>query len=88
MMKSVMAVENREEWFGRRGLRLFTFVAGVFLWSLLLSGCNWRQPGQTSAEVERQHDRMLRLNTEMMMSDLDRVLLLDRPSMLTDKELP
>ena len=86
MMKSVTAVQNRKERHGGWGLRLLTLAAGVVLSALLLSGC--RQPGESRAEVSRRHDRALRLNTEMMMSDLDHVLLLDRPSMLTDKELP
>jgi hypothetical protein len=86
MMKSVTAVENRKEQHGRLSLRLLTLALGVVLSSLLVSGC--RQPGETRAEVDRRHRRVLRLDTEMMMSDLDRALLLDRPSMLTDKELP
>ncbi len=85
-MKSVTAVENRKEQHGRLSLRLLTLALGVVLSSLLLSGC--RQPGETRAEVERRHRRTFRMDTQMMMSDLDRALLLDRPSMLTDKELP
>jgi hypothetical protein len=86
MMKSVTAVENRKEQHGRLSLRLLTLALGVVLSSLLLSGC--RQPGETRAEVERRHRRIFRLDSEMMMSDIDRALLLDRPSMLTPYELP
>jgi len=88
MMKSVIAVEDRKGRRTRRGLRVFTFAVGAYVLVLLLSGCSWRQPGETVAEVERRHDRVLRLDTEMMLSDLDRALLLDRPSMLTDKRIP
>lgn len=31
---------------------------------------------------------MLRLNSELLLSDLDMVLMLDRPSQLTDKRIP
>jgi hypothetical protein len=86
MMKSVTAVENRKEQHGRLSLRLLTLALGVVLSSLLVNGC--RHPGETRAEVERRHRRTFRMDTQMMMSDLDRALLLDRPSMLTDKELP
>jgi hypothetical protein len=85
-MKSVAAVENGKERHVGWGLRLLTSVVGMVLASLLLNGCT--QPGETVAEVNRRHDRMLRLNTEMMMSDLDHFLMVDRPSMLTDRELP
>lgn len=85
-MKSVMAVEDRKEHRGRLSLRLLTWVLGVVLLSPLLNGC--AHPGETRAEVDRRHHRMLHRNTEMMMSDLDRLLLLDQPSMLTDMELP
>jgi hypothetical protein len=88
MMKSVTAVENRK---GQRG--------GMSVWILalamiacvsvsLLAGCSLRHPGETRAEIDRRHYRTLRLNNEMMLSDLDKVLLLDRPSRLTDKRIP
>ena len=87
-MKSVTTVENRKE--GRRSLslRFFTLAAAVFVSALLLAGCSWRHPGETRAEVDRRHSRILRLNDEMKMSDLDRLLMLDRPSRLTDRRIP
>ncbi len=87
-MKSVTAVENRKERPRGLHLRLFTFAVAVCLAALLLSGCTWRHPGETVAEVDRRHERVLRLNNELMLSDLDRALLLDKPSMLTGKRLP
>ncbi len=88
MMKSVMAVENRKE--RRRGLRLrlFTFAAGLYVCMLLLAGCATRQPGETAAEVHRRHHRVVSLNSEMMMADIDKFLLFDKPSMLTDRRVP
>jgi len=86
-MKSVTTVENRKE--GRRslGLRFFALAAVVCVLTTWLSGCGG-QPGETKAEVSRRHDRVMRLNGEMMMSDLDKVLMLDRPSRLSDRRLP
>ena len=66
-------------------MRLFAAVT-LCLLGMLLSGCS--QPGQTAKEVGRRHDRVLQLNNQMMLSDFDRVLLIDRPSHLTDKRIP
>jgi hypothetical protein len=88
MMKSVIAVENGKERRGGFGLHLFTFAVGVYLCALLLAGCATQQPGETAAEVHRKHGRVVRLNSQMMMSDIDKFLLLDKPSMLTDRRIP
>lgn len=88
-MKSVMAVENGKE--RRRSLRLRLFTIGVgllYVAVLLLAGCKTRQPGLTADEVSRRHKRAVDLNLQMMMSDIDKALLLDKPSMLTDRRLP
>ena len=60
-----------------------TFAVLVFL----PFGCA-SQPGETGAEVNRRHDRVARVNGEEMRSDLDKFLMLDRPSKLTDKRIP
>ncbi len=86
-MKSVAAVEDRKGWRRGMGLRLFSAVT-LCLLGMLLSGCSWQHPGETAQEVSRRHDRTLRLNNQMLLSDIDRVLLLDRPSHLTDKRIP
>lgn len=88
MMKSAIAVKHGQE--RRKGFRvcLFTFALGLYLCTLLVAGCATHQPGQTAAEVNRQHRRVYRLNTQMMMSDIDRFLLLDKPSLLTDRRIP
>ncbi|MBP8910101.1 MAG: hypothetical protein KBI32_01195 [Phycisphaerae bacterium] len=66
------------------------FFALVFMCTLVtwLAGCGSGQPGETRAEVSRRHDRIQRLNASMMRSDMDKALLLDRPSRLTDKRIP
>lgn len=62
----------------------------VFLCTLIFSlfGCSFQQPGETLAEGQRRHKRNMRINQQGMMADIDRVLLLDRPSRLTDKRTP
>jgi hypothetical protein len=52
-------------------------------------GCrSYDQMGETAAEGHRRHKRVLRLNNNGMMEDLDSFMLLDRPSKLTDKRIP
>jgi hypothetical protein len=86
-MKSVTTVENRKESHRSLGLRFFALAAAACISAMVLAGCGG-QPGETKAEVGRRHDRVVRLNNEMMRSDIDKVLLLDRPSHLSDKRLP
>ena len=69
------------------GLRLLAVVV-LCLLGMMLSGCSWQHPGETAGEVNRRHDHVLRLNNQMMLSDIDKVLRLDRPSHLTDKRIP
>lgn len=88
MMESVTAVESRKEQRRGTGLRILALAVAVCVWALLLAGCSLRHPGETRAEVDRRHHRVLRLNNEMLLSDIDRALMLDRPSRLTDKRIP
>ena len=60
------------------------FLALVFM----LSGCNsLSQPGETAAEGSRRHNRITRLNQQEMMADIDKTLMLDKPSKLSDKRI-
>ena len=52
----------------------------------LFSGCG--QPGLTSADVHRKHLRTLRINQQEMNADIDKSLLLDEPSKLTEMRIP
>jgi len=55
----------------------------------LACGCNSsRQLGETEAQGRIRHQRVLRINQQEMMGDIDRALLLDKPSKLTDKRIP
>jgi len=51
-------------------------------------GCSSSQPGETAAEGNRRHQRVVRINQQEMMADIDKALLLDEPSKLTDKRIP
>jgi hypothetical protein len=56
--------------------------------ALLPFGCSSKQLGETKEEVNRRHKRVLRTNHQELMRDIDKVLLLDEPSKLTDKRIP
>ena len=64
---------------------IVAFLALTFM----LSGCSsLSQPGETAAEGSRRHDRIARINQQEMMADVDKTLMLDKPSRLSDKRLP
>ena len=66
---------------------ILTVILGVLF--LLPAGCSsYEQPGETAAEGRRRHARVARINRQEMMADIDRFLLLDKPSRLTDKRIP
>jgi len=65
-----------------KAILVFVFCVLVFLL------CSCSQPGETTAEGGRRHERVLRINRSELMSDIDRLLLLDQPSSLTDKRIP
>lgn len=70
------------------------FVCNVILAVILCAlvvlpcGCATDQMGETTAEGHRRHQRNLRISRQEMMADIDTVLLLDKPSKLTDKRIP
>lgn len=57
---------------------VLTMAAG-----LLLGGC--AAPGRTSAEVHRDHMNTWQHDLWQMQDDVDAVLMIDRPSRLSDK---
>jgi len=54
----------------------------------LPSGCSFEQSGETAAEGRIRHQRNLRINSQEMMADIDKAMLFDKPSKLTDKRIP
>ena len=66
----------------------FMMLVAVLLGIILSLGCSMDQPGETAAEGRRRHARIMRINSQEFWSDMDRALLLDKPSKLTDKRLP
>ncbi len=65
---------------------LVVVLCALFLVPL---GCrSYDQLGETAAEGHRRHKRTLRINRQEMMNDLDMLMLLDKPSKLTDKRIP
>jgi len=53
-----------------------------------LGGCGYsQQPGETAAEGHRRHKRNLSINQQGLMQDIDKVILADEPSKLTDKRI-
>ncbi len=68
---------------------IFVLVMVVFMLAVLLCGCtSYEQPGETAAEGQIRHKRVLRINQQEMMEDINRFFLLDKPSSLTDKRIP
>ena len=63
---------------------VLTVLLGCFV--VLPLGC--AQLGETTAEGNRRHVRNLRINNQQMMGDIDRVILFDEPSRLSDKRIP
>lgn len=68
----------------------FRMVLGVVLCALVfwIGGCSYEQPGETAAEGRRRHQRNIHINKQEMAADIDKALLLDKPSKLSDKKIP
>ena len=82
-------MKNAKKVKSKKSICLFTFaflLCGLVFW---LGGCkSYEQLGETTAEGHRRHLRTLRINRQEMMGDVDRAMLLDKPSKLTDKRIP
>ncbi len=68
-----------------RKVILVIFLSIVFLMPL---GCSMEQLGESAAEGNRRHMRILRLYKPEMVTDLDQMLFLDQPNRLTEKRIP
>jgi hypothetical protein len=67
---------------------LISVIWGVMLYVLAagMSGC--AQPGETTAEGHRRHQRVVSIEAKDMARDTDRLLLTDEPSKLSDRRAP
>jgi hypothetical protein len=68
-----------------RKVILVIFLSVLFLMPL---GCSMEQLGESSAEGNRRHIRILRLSQPELVTDIDQVLFLDRPNRLTERRIP
>ena len=64
----------------------------VALWLCVLAGlvavntgCFAGSPGETRGEVHRRHMRVIKTQAQQIQDDIDAVLLLNKPSKLTEK---
>ena len=88
-MKSVVVLGNKTR--NKVTLNLPALALAFVLGVLVVSTCgctSWAAPGETAAESQRRQKRILRANSQAMVSDVEAVLMLDRPSKLTDRRLP
>ena len=65
-------------------------ILAVFLSALVFLpfSCSSSQLGETTAEGNRRHHRVLRIDQQELMEDADEAVLLDQPSRLSDKRIP
>ena len=69
-----------------RKVFMATVLTALFL---LACGCgSYAQPGETAADGRRRHLRNERIHQGELMADIDKFLLIDKPSKLTDKRIP
>jgi len=68
----------------KRSLLLGTLLVVLIFW---LSGCTG-QLGETRAEGSRRHARNVKINTQQLTGDIDKMFLLDKPSKLSERRVP
>ncbi len=68
-----------------RKVILVIFLSVLFLMPF---GCSMEQLGESAAEGNRRHVRILRLSKPELVTDIDQVLFLDRPNRLTERRIP
>ena len=57
--------------------------------SFAFVGCSsFEQLGETEAEGHSRHVRILRINRQALMEDIDAFLLMDQPTKLAEKQIP
>ena len=63
--------------FNLMGNIIFAVILGIFVF--LPYGCSTSQLGETAAEGNRRHKRVMRIQQKELMADIDMFLLLDQP---------
>ena len=74
-----------------KGRWVYKGILACFLCVLIfcLTACSsWEQPGETTAEGHRRHLRKLRIERQQIIQDVDRALMLDKPSELSYRRVP
>jgi hypothetical protein len=91
MMKSIVRFDNKKTATPREARLQRAIWAAFFLivMALITSGCGfYHGQGETAQERARRHYRTSRLNANQLTEDIDKVLMLDRPSRLTESHVP
>ena len=68
-----------------RKVILVIFLGVLFLMPF---GCSMEQLGESAAEGNRRHSRILRLYQPELVTDIDQAFFLDRPNRLTERRIP
>ncbi len=68
-----------------RKVILVIFLSVLFLMPF---GCSLEQLGESPAEGNRRHIRILRLYQPELVTDIDQALFFDRPNRLTERRIP
>jgi hypothetical protein len=74
-----------------KSVSLRKVIVAIVLIALLLLPCgcsSYEQPGETASEGRRRHLRNERINQGELMADIDKFMLTDKPSKLSDKRIP
>jgi hypothetical protein len=69
----------------RRNLVIVVYSIVLLSFAASLVGCS--QQGETIAEGDRRHQRVMTINQQQLTEDIDKTLLFDEPSRLTEKRI-
>ncbi|MHC5074914.1 MAG: hypothetical protein ACYTFM_00590 [Planctomycetota bacterium] len=69
----------------RRNLVIVAYSIVLLSFVICLIGCS--QQGETTAEGSRRHHRVMAIGQQQLVEDVDKALLLDEPSRLTEKRV-
>ena len=90
-MKSTARFDNKKRPIPRNECcqRVLAAVLFLVVMTLINSGCAYYHgQGETAQERARRQYRTSRVNANQLVEDIDKVLMLDEPSHLTEKRVP